>query len=568
MTFLSALTGIFSLRPPSSAHRRLHDLQPFTAVLPDPNDPNGPTAKRSALREFTREKIRFDNAFRLGIACFTLLVCFGMWLGELVQRFSPFAGLFLMYGVMQFSASRLSFLTRYPRGIEFFIAGMDLFAITMAIQYSGAKASPLSILYFCPLMVQAFHRDWTLVLVYGIGSVAMYVAVVLSALPAMTMVPVAEVVARAMLMLLTLTVTAFAVNLLRKKDEHEQARLSRMKTLNAISELLHQVASINDLAKAVAGALRYINEELADRPGAWCRVLLTEHSGERLTALSGGENSVPDLKQEIPADACPALSENRLFQLADSEKDLGCPAESFAFHSHVCLPICGADGVPNGVLFSGSHAKNAFGEEEIQFLSFAAKSLGLTIQRLRKGKELSLALEMDSCAMASFVGSTKNLESTLRSIMDGTRSLVSADQVSVMLWEPLLGVLMTKAANGPAADQERRVILQMGEGISGRALETGEPQTSSNLLGDPAYREGRLPFKSVISLPMRSVKGEPMGVLNAWSSVESKLYSSTEIETAATFAARAAIAIENALFHEQQREIIASLQPGDQAKAA
>ncbi len=109
----------------------------------------------------------------------------------------------------------------------------------------------------------------------------------------------------------------------------------------------------------------------------------------------------------------------------------------------------------------------------------------------------------------------------------------------------------------------------MGEGVPGRALERREPQWSTDWNVDPFGQEKRSTVKSLLSLPLVSFKGEPLGVINAASIELREELSEVEMETAATFATRAALALENAFAHHHQREKIRDFEgPPDHKKAA
>ena len=47
---------------------------------------------------------------------------------------------------------------------NFLLSGLDAVSMSLAIYWTGAANSPLSFLYFIPLIVHAFHRDSTVVM--------------------------------------------------------------------------------------------------------------------------------------------------------------------------------------------------------------------------------------------------------------------------------------------------------------------------------------------------------------------------------------------------------------------
>ena len=136
---------------------------------------------------------------------------------------------------------------------------------------------------------------------------------------------------------------------------------------------------------------------------------------------------------------------------------------------------------PMGFFFPVPIKVDAFKSQEREFLEFIARALGLAIQRLRRVEELQLSLEMDSCAMATYIASIKGMDHTYKAILDGIRSILKTDQASLMVWEPQKGNLVVKDVVGPFPNLEKSTIFHMGEGIPGRALESSNPIRSSDI---------------------------------------------------------------------------------------
>ncbi|MBM3129971.1 MAG: GAF domain-containing protein [Chloroflexi bacterium] len=99
------------------------------------------------------------------------------------------------------------------------------------------------------------------------------------------------------------------------------------------------------------------------------------------------------------------------------------------------------------------------------------------------------------------------------------------------------------------------VTLRLGEGLSGRIAQTGQPLTIDD------YREwaGRAaiyadsPFRRVLGVPLKS-GSRVIGVLNVTDDQKTGPYAAEDIRLASLFADQAAIAVENArLFAETQR---------------
>jgi GAF domain-containing protein len=238
-----------------------------------------------------------------------------------------------------------------------------------------------------------------------------------------------------------------------------------------------------------------------------------------------------------------------------------CPIESFSFGSHICIPIIGTGNESFGILFSGSPLPKVFNNDEQQFLQYVTRSLALAIQRLQRMEELKKAVEMNSCVMAAYIGSSRSVAETYKAILEGTSTVLKADRVSLMIWDTGAGLLRTVDLFGPRSADEMTFVLQMGEGIAGRTLEKREPYWTTDLNDSKG--------KALLCLPLVTLRGEPLGVITATRIEKREAFAPAEIDTALTFATRAALAIENATLHQKEKNDLSSaLKKSDDAKAA
>ncbi len=498
-------------------------------------------------KQLGSEKIRFDNAFRIWISTSSVAVLLALWLGGVIKSFAPVFAVYLVYGAVQLAATWMLSRTHNTRSIDFIVCGVDMIALSLAVYCTGGAASPLYFIYFVPLIIQAFHRDWVMILYYGFGGVLLYSFAVVSSIVSMTSTNFLDLGARLFFMLMTVSIAALAVNLLRKRDDTELVRLSRMKFLTLVSERLGHISGTADLPRSIEGLVAELNAEISPQLNSWSRVFLTESDSQFMKAFADPANDRPDLARELASASCPVMSRGKPLYYGDSTQD-PCATESFSFKSHLCLPIAGSDRAPYGVLFTGSQLENAFRDDEVKFLDFIANAIGLTVERLSHIEDLDLATEMNSCAVAAFMGSTHGADAAYEAVVDGICRIAQADQASFMLWDAKAGVLRSTLVRGQFAGQEGKLTCHMGEGIPGKTLETGEA-TLQNELASIAPFTGSTPYKAWLAIPLRTMNGEPLGVINAWS-YEPFHLSSRRMDMARTFATRAAIAVENALDRE------------------
>jgi GAF domain-containing protein len=398
----------------------------------------------------------------------------------------------------------------------------------LSVYYTGATNSPLYFIYFIPLIVHAFHRDLGMVVLYGFGGVIFYAMAILKSIAEMTPVVITNLGARIFFMLLTVSIACLALTILRKQDEVDQKRIRRLKNLTLVSETLNQMTSMNELQEISVTLMALIHQGLGKEMQPWARFLFVQKDATLMRAITDPNNDRSDLPKEISTLSCPVMKNNAPFLLDDASKGTECPTEQFSFGSHICMPIAGAENESFGVLFLGSPYKHAFLSEETQFLEYIAKSLGLSIQRLNRMEELRKSLEMNSWVMAATIASSRSANDTYSAVLEGISNILRADTTTLSIFQKRTGQLKT--------------VKNMG----------GETPENRSLL-----------------MPLKTIKGEPLGVIKAARNEATEKFSAIEIETAATFAARAALAIENAQSHETQREQINSfIEEANRKKAA
>lgn len=481
----------------------------------------------TVLHEERWQKIKFDNTIRVWIAVPTYLASLVLWVQHVIPSVIPMSLIFTIYGAIQLFTNWMFMGSRFGRKFDFIFASFDTIAMSWSIFYTGGTESPLYFLYFIPLVVHAFHRDFSLVIFSGFGGVVLYAAAILSSIASPSTAMLTNLGARLFFMLLTVSVACLAINMLRKREEADQRRILRLKNLTLVSRELHHAVSLDNLSQVTVTLIRFINAGLGDH---------------------------------VKAQTC--------FLLDGAKRGDECQVENFSFASQLRVPVSGTENESFGVLFAGSHLPDAFKEEEVQFLEFVARSLGLSVQRLHRMEELRKSVEMNSCVMASTIASARSSDETFASVLDGVGTILTVEKAALMLWDSQHAVLKTVKTKGSCSTPERELALHLGQGGPGKALESGDlvcvSGDSENLFGG-AETYG---VKSLLAVPLKTMKGAPLGVITAARTEATEGFSTTEIQVVATFAARAALAVENALLHQSERSQIQHSDQPEIKKAA
>ncbi|MBV9079659.1 MAG: GAF domain-containing protein, partial [Elusimicrobia bacterium] len=173
-------------------------------------------------------------------------------------------------------------------------------------------------------------------------------------------------------------------------------------------------------------------------------------------------------------------------------------------------------------------------------------SIALCAHRLDQMEELRRAVEMSSCVTAVFLESSHSTNSAYDAILEGALALIEADQATLFIWDQDLQMLEGVASRGARSGDELGLRFRSGEGIVGWVFGAREPRWTLNVQEDAAYQARRSGIKSLLSVPLQTIKGGVLGVLNISRLDDRHAFNDAEIALASTFAHRAAHALQDA----------------------
>ena len=143
-------------------------------------------------------------------------------------------------------------------------------------------------------------------------------------------------------------------------------------------------------------------------------------------------------------------------------------------------------------------------------------------------------------------------------ITDSVRALFSAQSSAIYRLDADAGHLVGLAGSGEMGPAFRPgIVMPRGAGAVGRAVATGEPVATPNVLADkritlPAEIRARIeqaPCRAVLALPL-VIHEEVIGALSV-ADTEGRRFGPEDIHLAQAFAAQAALALENARLHRE-----------------
>jgi GAF domain-containing protein len=227
--------------------------------------------------------------------------------------------------------------------------------------------------------------------------------------------------------------------------------------------------------------------------------------------------------------------------------------------STAALPLRVADEAV-GVLFVNYRYRQSFSLSQRQLIESLAAFAAITIRNARdyhalqdrRLRELILLQNIDKR-----IGTILDLSFLLHEILKIASESVTADEASILLYEPDVHVLYTAAAIGRHVDQSlaQAIPLSSNTGLARHAFEIQQPVRIDNVKTDVRGKDQHLAVADDIlsELDVPIIDGaEVVGVLN-FESVREAAYKDDDETFLVTLAGQAALAIRNANAYEREK---------------
>jgi HD-GYP domain-containing protein (c-di-GMP phosphodiesterase class II) len=234
-----------------------------------------------------------------------------------------------------------------------------------------------------------------------------------------------------------------------------------------------------------------------------------------------------------------------------------------------------------GVLDAESRRLNAFRESDLELFGIFADQAATAIHNARLVQQLERRnVQMEKrtrqLLMLNRLGQQMNsnlsIDSLLQEVLEMAKGVLHFDHCAVLLLEEEGGenVLAVRSSLGYRPEVVEKLRIRVGQGITGRVLESGQPVLVPDVKKNGTYIEGVAGGRCEMAAPL-IVRGEVIGVLDA-EATEPGVFSQNDLNLFSTFASWAAIALHNArLFENTQQtyyETIRSLAQALEARDA
>lgn len=264
------------------------------------------------------------------------------------------------------------------------------------------------------------------------------------------------------------------------------------------------------------------------------------------------------------------------FWTAEEGKELGAffPIEEDRTASYIGVPI-NAGNKTLGVLSVQSYQQNAFNDGDLRLLQTLASNMGVAIANARLFDETQRLLK-ETEDRAAEVGAISKVsealiaeaefDSTIQLIGNQMRDIFDADIVYVALLDP-----KTNLIHFPYQFGESFTSLTLGEGLTSKIIETGEPLLINQDVTECSVEIGATPVGrdalSYLGVPIKTAQGT-MGVLSVQSTTREGMFNDNSLRLLSTIAANAGAALHNAQLFTELKQLSLALQQAKEAAEA
>lgn len=198
---------------------------------------------------------------------------------------------------------------------------------------------------------------------------------------------------------------------------------------------------------------------------------------------------------------------------------------------------------------------HVFSEDELRVLGLLADQAAIAIQNARLYERTERSLEQLTALRQTSLAITARLNTTalLEAIVRRATELLKAKGGGLYLYDPARQELTVAVDHG----LKRSVVgttLKLGEGLSGRVMQTGEPMIVDDYRTwsgrSEKYAEDQ--FSAVVEVPLKW-QDQVIGTLAMVDDIEKRVFTEDDAQLLGLFADQAAIAIENARLYEETR---------------
>jgi len=347
----------------------------------------------------------------------------------------------------------------------------------------------------------------------------------------------------------------------------ENARLyestsQRMKEIGILYRIAQSLSTSLDLDSLLVNFLDVLNHELGYR---WAILLLVDKEKNELFVRACPSDYPGDVREKVRFKIGAQAISGHVAQtgeplvLDDVTRDSRYSPGLIKARSEISVPLK-MGGEVIGVLDIEDPRPGAFGERDLRLLTSLAAQVAIAIENARlyestseRAKELAILYEIGRNLTLNL-----DLDSLLDQILGAMQESFGYLNCAILLLDKEKNELYIKAARGYPDEVIRNTRVRVEEeGITGWVAQKGEPLYVPDVTQNGRYVEGVASTRSELAVPLR-IGNEVVGVLDV-ESREPDAFDEKDIRMLTSFAAQAAIAIENARLYKNLAERVKEL---------
>ena len=204
--------------------------------------------------------------------------------------------------------------------------------------------------------------------------------------------------------------------------------------------------------------------------------------------------------------------------------------------------------------------KRTFSGRELQALKNTARDLRVLVQNagLERISKKEAEQNRNLLEISRILNSSLNPKTVRIRAMEAVVRLLECEAGSLYLIDEARGELYFVVALGERADQVKEIRLKIGEGIAGWVAQSGEPLLIADASKDPRWaskadKKSKFQTRNMVTVPIKT-KDRAIGVLQALNKCGGGVFDQEALSLMESLADNVAIALENALLHDQQRK--------------
>ncbi len=343
----------------------------------------------------------------------------------------------------------------------------------------------------------------------------------------------------------------------RLLKETEQ-RAGELAAISTVSQALVAETELDSMIQLIGSQMREIFEAdivyVALLDSQTDLIYFPYQYGEDFGTLKLGEG----LASKIIQSGQPLLINKGI---EERRKELGTSLVGKESLSYQGVPIYSGKETIGVLSVQSTTEEDAFDEDDQRLLMTIAANAGAAIHTAKLHAETQRrAREMTTLAeIGSDIAASRNLEPVLERIAAHAKDILHVRDIAIVLAEPESQLFKTVVALGKYVKQVKEYEIQLGKGLIGHILQTGEgkyindPGHDPRVIHLPDTPEQEDASESLMGAPLIS-RGETIGGIMVWRDNRDGLFAQPDLDFLTSVARQTAIAIESArLYLETQR---------------